>query len=67
NILITLQDNGDGFDADDIKAGSGLINMKSRANLIKTDIEYTTNPGDGVRLRLFYPTTLEKPSKPDRQ
>ncbi|MBT8288686.1 MAG: histidine kinase [Bacteroidia bacterium] len=67
NILITLPDNGDGFDADDIKAGSGLINMKSRANLIKTDIEYTTIPGDGVRLRLFYPTTLEKPSKPDRQ
>ncbi|MBT8271579.1 MAG: histidine kinase, partial [Bacteroidia bacterium] len=54
-ILITVEDDGKGFDNDNYEAGSGLINMKSRAKLINTDLEFTTKPGQGVRMRLFYP------------
>ncbi|MBT8259508.1 MAG: histidine kinase [Bacteroidia bacterium] len=54
-ILIRLSDNGVGFDESDIEPGSGLINMKSRAKLINTDFEFTSRPGEGVSLKLFYP------------
>ncbi len=55
DLLIIIQDDGKGFDENSIKKGSGLINMKSRAQLINTDFELTAKPNDGVQLKLSYP------------
>ncbi|RSK40228.1 sensor histidine kinase [Mangrovimonas spongiae] len=56
NILeITVADNGKGFDVALAEKGSGLINMKSRAELIKTSFNLTSKQGEGTKLVLNYP------------
>ncbi|WP_047546741.1 sensor histidine kinase [Psychroserpens sp. Hel_I_66] len=54
-MLITVKDNGVGFDLDSAEKGSGLINMKGRAELINTAFDLDSKVGEGVRLRLTYP------------
>ncbi|SHI52848.1 sensor histidine kinase [Algibacter luteus] len=54
-IIITATDDGKGFDINEIEQGSGLINMKSRAQLIKAILDISSKPGNGVNLTLDYP------------
>lgn len=54
-LQVTVTDNGKGFDKNTITKGSGLINMESRAALIKTDFNLTSQPNQGVTLHLRYP------------
>jgi hypothetical protein len=54
-IMITAADDGKGFDIDEIEQGSGLINMKSRAQLIEASLDISSKPGAGVKLTLNYP------------
>jgi hypothetical protein len=54
-IMITAADDGKGFDIDEIEQGSGLINMKSRAQLIEASLYISSKPGAGVKLTLNYP------------
>ncbi|PQV45043.1 hypothetical protein CLV33_1159 [Jejuia pallidilutea] len=54
-IIISANDDGKGFDTDTIEKGSGLINMKSRAELIGANLELKSQPNKGVLLQLFYP------------
>ena len=56
-IIITATDDGKGFDINEIEQGSGLINMKSRAQLIKASLDISSEPGNGVNLTLDYPLT----------
>jgi len=58
-VYICAKDNGKGYDDKTIKKGSGLINMKSRASLIKTKMKLTSS-SKGTQIELIYPTT--KPS-----
>lgn len=53
-IEIMLQDDGIGFEKEGDKNGSGLISMKKRANLIKTDFDLTTSVGKGTTIKLKY-------------
>ena len=55
NLIITLKDDGIGFDLEDVEKGSGLINMKSRAALIHANLEITSQHNKGVQLILNYP------------
>ena len=59
NLIIKARDFGVGFDINKIKKGSGLLNMKSRAKMIKT--EFTLNPekNKGVSLTLTYPLPIK--------
>lgn len=52
---VILKDDGIGFDINDIEQGAGLINMKSRASLINTDLQLTSQPKEGVQLEMKYP------------
>ncbi|GAB1858507.1 hypothetical protein MHTCC0001_33460 [Flavobacteriaceae bacterium MHTCC 0001] len=54
-IEITAKDDGKGFNMEDVEKGSGLINMKSRAELIHATFDLQSQPGEGVGLRLTYP------------
>jgi signal transduction histidine kinase len=58
NLLIIAEDNGVGFDKDNIDKGSGLINMESRARLIETEFSLTSIPNEGTKLTLNYPIAL---------
>ncbi len=54
-LIITIQDDGVGFDMKSVQANSGLLNMKSRASLVNAELEYKSAPGKGVLLTLAYP------------
>ena len=57
NLVIKAQDFGIGFNKKTIPKNSGLINMKSRANLIHTEFNLKTEKDKGVLLTLTYPLT----------
>ncbi|MDR5590663.1 sensor histidine kinase [Christiangramia sp. SM2212] len=49
-------EDGKGFDSDNVEAGAGLLNMRSRAEIINTDFELNSSIGKGTSLSLRYPT-----------
>lgn len=54
-LYICSCDNGIGFDMDSGKKGTGLLNMRKRAELIKADLEVKTEVNKGVCVTLKYP------------
>ena len=54
-IKMTATDDGVGFDVVSAEKGSGLINMKSRAELINATLDITSQPNNGVQLNIIYP------------
>lgn len=55
-LFIRASDNGKGFDPEKVVKSSGMFNMKSRAELIKTDFILNSSEGKGTSLSLGYPT-----------
>ncbi|MEZ4792158.1 MAG: histidine kinase [Gelidibacter sp.] len=54
-LIIEASDDGKGFDMATAEKGSGLINMKSRAELINSTFDLYSKPNEGVKLTLEYP------------
>ncbi len=54
-LVITASDDGNGFDIASAEKGSGLINMKSRAELIGASFNLESQIGEGVILTITYP------------
>ncbi|RIA09910.1 hypothetical protein OE09_1756 [Flavobacteriaceae bacterium MAR_2010_72] len=54
-LHIKASDDGVGFDIETQQKGSGLINMKSRAELIQARFELKSMPEQGVTMSLVYP------------
>jgi signal transduction histidine kinase len=54
-LIIEASDDGKGFEVATAEKGSGLINMKSRAELINASFDLYSQPNDGVILTLEYP------------
>ena len=57
HLTIKAQDFGIGFNKETIQKNSGLINMKSRANLIHANFSLKAEKDKGVLLTLTYPLT----------
>ena len=55
NIHLTIEDNGIGFDEQEIKHRGGLANMQQRAEEIKGSISILTGIGKGTRIELTMP------------
>ncbi|MDT0558772.1 sensor histidine kinase [Ichthyenterobacterium sp. W332] len=55
SLNIEVLDNGKGFNFESIEIGSGLINMKSRAELIGAEIDIRSKLNEGTSLSLNYP------------
>jgi ligand-binding sensor domain-containing protein len=51
--LLSIKDNGVGFDPAYIKKGSGLNSLNVRALRIKSSIKITSSPGEGTLVELF--------------
>ena len=60
NLEIIASDDGKGFDIATVEKGSGLLNMKSRADLINTSYNLESSVGNGVTLTLNYPYKTEE-------
>ena len=55
HLLIEASDDGKGFNMETVENGSGLLNMKSRAELINAKFDLTSQLGKGVILTIDYP------------
>jgi hypothetical protein len=55
-LFIDSSDNGKGFDLEAVEKSSGMLNMKSRAELIKSDFFLNSSKGNGTSLSLCYPS-----------
>ncbi len=55
SLDIKIQEDGVGFDMKTVQENSGLLNMKSRAAMVKAGYDYKTAPGKGVVLTISYP------------
>jgi signal transduction histidine kinase len=58
-ISATIEDNGKGFDLQqlDEESGIGLKNMKARIDYFNGTIDFDTAPGKGTLVALFLPLT----------
>jgi two-component system NarL family sensor kinase len=55
-LLITMRDNGVGFDlAETAKTSSGLLNIKSRASLVGGAVQIQSTPEEGTSIELRIP------------
>lgn len=54
-IKITAQDNGSGFDSDDVTIGNGLTHLQRRAALINAEYDLTSIIDVGTTMRLSVP------------
>lgn len=55
NLLIQISDDGKGFDISTAEKGAGLINMKSRADLINAEFKLESEIKEGTSLQINYP------------
>lgn len=56
-IQVVIEDNGVGFDLEQLSKGIGITNMKRRAQLNGGELELISSPGNGCRLDLMMPYT----------
>ncbi|WP_412561082.1 sensor histidine kinase [Winogradskyella sp. MIT101101] len=54
-LNIKVEDDGNGFELATAEQGSGMTNMKKRAELINADFQLNTQPENGTKLNLKYP------------
>ena len=55
NIILTITDDGVGFDVNDSVRGIGIVNIKSRAAGHKGLAEFISKPGKGCVLTVTFP------------
>ncbi|MDT0644328.1 sensor histidine kinase [Zunongwangia sp. F363] len=55
NLHIEVKDNGEGFNPEEVRKSSGLLNMQSRADLIGADFTLESFQNKGTSLSLQYP------------
>ena len=51
-LILSVQDNGIGFEIQNVKQGIGLGSMQERARKIDGDIEITSQPGQGTLIKV---------------
>ena len=54
DCVLTISDNGRGFDLNNIQPGYGLRNMKEQARLLGADLEISSVPGKGTTYKIKY-------------
>lgn len=55
SLILTIEDDGKGFDMENVQSGMGQNNMQSRAENINAQLAYTSQPGAGTRLSVAIP------------
>ena len=55
SLVVTVEDDGSGFDPASVTAGSGLANMRDRVDSVGGTLEFGSAPGRGTRVRAVIP------------
>ena len=53
-IQLTIQDNGSGFDYENIEKGNGLQNMQDRIEAMGGEFNLVSQPGKGTSINLLF-------------
>jgi signal transduction histidine kinase len=53
-VVLTVNDNGEGFDPNQSFAGLGLVSMRERAAAVGGTLEILSEPGCGTRIRAIW-------------
>lgn len=61
NLLLTISDNGKGFDPDAASDRNGIHNLRARAEKLKGMIDIRSSPGKGTVIVLKFPLKLHDP------
>ena len=67
NALLTVEDDGSGFDTRGELAGNGLRNMRQRANTLGGSLRITSKRGRGTSLRATFPIASDRAVRPSRE
>ncbi|MEP7323897.1 MAG: triple tyrosine motif-containing protein, partial [Saprospiraceae bacterium] len=54
DVMLSIKDNGVGFDTKTINSGNGLINLRTRANALKGQLQVQSMPGEGTEIILKF-------------
>jgi signal transduction histidine kinase len=57
-VRLSIQDDGRGFVADEVRTGAGLANMRDRVDAVGGVLELRSEPGHGTRLDIRVPARL---------
>jgi len=58
-LIINVEDNGEGFNINWVKKGLGLDSMQSRVNVLQGDLNIDTAPGRGTSVIVHIPIKME--------
>jgi len=67
SALLTIEDDGSGFDTRGESAGNGLRNMRERASSLGGSLRITSKPGRGTSLRVTFPVSQNRVIRPARR
>lgn len=58
-LILTVEDDGRGFDPARVRGGHGLANLQSRASAVGGDLHVDTSPGNGTVITVRVPVSPE--------
>ena len=58
-IILYLEDNGIGFNSDEVSKGIGMNSVVSRVNVLGGQIEVSSKPGASVTWMIVFPILLK--------
>ena len=61
NVVVSIRDDGRGFEPDDVQGGFGLVGMRERVTLANGSIEIKSAPGQGSRIEVELPIDRRDP------
>ena len=56
-LIVSIKDNGIGFDTSISSKGIGLKNIKHRAELFNGIVQIKSSPGNGCKMKIIFKTT----------
>ena len=67
DVVLTIRDDGAGFDPEEGSRGMGIANMRARAEELRGRLKLESQPGNGTSLTLFVPYVVQAPKKYGRR
>jgi len=55
HVILTLEDDGRGFDTDSVRPGLGLLGMQERAEALNGTFTMLSKPGAGLKIKILIP------------
>jgi signal transduction histidine kinase len=55
HVILTIEDDGRGFDIHNVRPGLGLLGMRERTEALNGTLTLNTDRGQGVKIKVFIP------------